>query len=266
MLQNGPRPAGDAWRPFARKCPTTSSRRHADPRSPRTCRTTGRCPPSRALSPRTLTTEGRRTVTGDQESAPANPSGSGFEREHLGYGERRAPHRGSGPECEDPGAIQDQPAVLVEPGPPCEVVVPLRGVLGVLTSVILEDQLRRLPTEVESIAAATVLGEESIVHRRLGKAGQNDEQPEPGLHRRLRPTRTYRRASRAGRAPRPCHRSTYDDSFWRVVAPACSRLSPRMTRSSRSMPQARSTKVCSGVLIGRPPSVVVAWSALRDER
>ena len=119
------------------------------------------------------------------------------------------------------------------------------------------------PDRGRSIAAATVLGEEPIVHRRLGQAGQNDEQPEPDLHRRLRPDPDVPQSQsrRPGTATVPSFdvRRTASGGWSLPHAAGCHRGSRASPGRCRRRDPRRSVR---GVLIGRPPSVVVACSAL----
>jgi len=77
---------------------------------------------------------------------------------------------------------QDAVLLVVQLLAPFEVGVPLGGVLGVLSAVVLDDQLEVRIAEVEPAPPGAVVVHDAYVDPRLGESRQHDQHPEPALH------------------------------------------------------------------------------------
>ena len=121
--------------------------------------------------------------------------------------------------------------------------------------------------EVEAEAHPAVGPPDPVVDDGFRQAGEDDEQPQPGLHRRVDASaRTSRAARRARRAPGPrwaVAASTSSSGVTRFVAPGSHRA--RRGRRGRAG-SARSRKVWAGVVTGTPRHRVTAFARPRAVR
>jgi hypothetical protein len=69
----------------------------------------------------------------------------------------------------------DSPALLIKPFPPIEIMAPLLGVVGMLTTVILDDQLVFRVAEVESPSPLAAGNAHDHVDFRFGEPCEDDE-------------------------------------------------------------------------------------------
>ena len=111
------------------------------------------------------------------------------------------------------------PALRFEPRTSADVGVPLRAVLGVLTSLVLDREQEGGVAEVDAEDPGPVSGAQDLVDLRLGQAGQHHQHPEPGLHDRVdaRPHETGRTTSTSAARSAP-GRGRIEELLWRCSA------------------------------------------------
>src|SRR6266540_4832964 len=136
----------------------------------------------------------------DLANAPSGGAGLAREMPAPGVGEpRRYAGQAAGPqEPPDPqhgelgllvdaagGDDQDPPTVVVDALATREVGLPLLLALDVVPTVVLGDHLDRRPAQVVAPTPTGRPGAERRVDVGLGEAGQDQQHPQPVLHRRL---------------------------------------------------------------------------------
>src|SRR6266545_8409723 len=136
----------------------------------------------------------------DLANAPSGGAGLAREMRAPGFGEpRRYAGQAAGPEQAPDsyhgelgllvdaagGDDQDPPTVVVDALATREVGLPLLLALDVVPTVVLGDHLDRRPAQVVAPGLPVGVGAERRVDVGLGEAGQDQQHPQPGLHRRL---------------------------------------------------------------------------------
>ena len=147
-----------------------------------------------------------------------------------------------------PGRDHEQPpAVVVDRLPPVEVALPLVLALDVVAPVVLHDHPHARPGQVVAPDGRTVDVADRGVDLGFGQAREDDEHPQPRLHRRVDPVADPGRAQPGRQRRRPSPTTRRSRPAPRVVqSPRRTRLSPTTTRSTRLSRVASSTNICRG--------------------